>query len=123
MVYRNMEPYIGIWLSAASFFGNKRWTNTANINQYIEGKRIDEHEVQILNVSDILIEEFFLRLRTHEGISPLSKFISVLVPNYESLLTTYMKEWLLVFDETKLYLTDTGMNVYNSIITDLLQKI
>jgi hypothetical protein len=45
-----------------------------------------------LNDSDILIEEFFLRLRTREGIVDLSKFISVLIPNYQSLLTTYTKE-------------------------------
>ena len=123
MVYRNMEPYIGLWLSAASFFGNKRWTNIANIKQYLEGNWIDKKEVHVLNASDILIEEFFLRLRTREWIADISKFIPLLVPNYESLLEIYTKEGLLVCDWSKLQLTDDGMNVYNSIITDLLQKI
>ena len=123
MVYRNMEPYIGLWLSASSFLGNKRWTNTGNIKQYLGWHRIDEQEVQVLSESDLLIEEFFLRLRTREWIANLEKFNAVLVPNYESFLVIYMKEWLVDRDWTKLQLTDQGMNVYNSIITDLLQKI
>lgn len=123
IVYRNMEPYIGLWLSASSFFANKRRTNTSQIKEYLEGKRIDEKEVQVLYASDLLIEEFFLRLRTHEGIADIATYIPVLVPNYVSLLAIYEKEWLIDFDWSRLQLTDLGMNVYNSLITDLLQKI
>lgn len=147
MVYWTMEPYIGLWLSASSFlpmqnvecrmqkiFINSelwtlnselwiRWTNTWDIKQYLEWNWVDEKEIQSLNESDIFIEEFFLRLRTREGIADISKFIPLLVPTYESLLETYIKAWLIEFDGTKLRLTDEGMNVYNSIITDLLQKL
>jgi hypothetical protein len=38
-------------------------------------------------------------------------------------LENYKNEWLIDFDGTRLQLTDEGMNVYNSIITDLLQKL
>ncbi|MFA6255689.1 MAG: DUF559 domain-containing protein [Candidatus Absconditabacterales bacterium] len=144
MVYWNMEYYLGLGLSAASFAkvpldkanevksseagrgnegGFKRWTNTADIKQYLEGKWIDEQQTQSLNESDLLIEEFFLRLRTREGIADLSKFTSALVPNYEGLITNYTGAGLVEYDGVKLKLTDKGMNVYNSIITDLLQKI
>ncbi len=123
MVYRNMEPYIGLWLSASSFFENKRRTNTWDIKKYIQGEWIDKKEVQTMNESDLLIEEFFLRLRTNEGIANISKFISVLVPNYKSLISRYQDEMLVNFDSKKLQLTNKGMNVYNTIITDLLQKL
>ena len=123
MVYWNMEPYIGLWLSASSFFGSKRRTNTADIKQYLEWTYIDEKEVHVLNESDLLIEEFFLRLRTREGIADLGKFISVLVPNYEWLITNFKKAELVDFDRKRLQLTDAGMDVSNSIITDLLEKI
>ena len=148
MVYWNMEPYIGLWLSASSFLpmqnvelvqsaeckvkhkpwtlNSKLWTrrtNTANIQDYLKWHRVDEQQVQALNESDILIEEFFLRLRTREGIWDISKFTSVLVPNYELLISNHEWEWFITFDWTKLRLTDDGMNVYNSIITDLLQKL
>ncbi len=145
MIYWNMENYLGLGLSASSFF-NQQWiinnpktfqhfnastlqpfgirrTNTWDIKQYLEWHRVDEKEVHVLNKSDILIEEFFLRLRTREGIADLKKFIPMLVPTYESLLSIYKKKWLIERDGTKLRLTDTGMNVYNSIITDLLKKL
>jgi hypothetical protein len=38
-------------------------------------------------------------------------------------LETYTKEWLVIFDWVRLKLTDSGMNVYNSIVTDLLEKL
>jgi len=123
MVYRNMEPYIGLWLSASSFFEHKRRTNTWDIKQYLEWNRVNEKEVQTLNESDLLIEEFFLRLRTHEGISHINKFIPLLVSSYESLLENYKNAWLILFDWVKLQLTDAGMDVSNTIITDLLQKL
>ncbi|HMS91255.1 MAG TPA: radical SAM protein [Candidatus Absconditabacterales bacterium] len=143
MVYRSMEPYIGIGISAASFINGQglmtndkllqqfknpipsgiRWTNTSDIKKYIEGIRIDESTVQTMNESDLLIEEFFLRLRTREGIANFSKFIPLLVPNHQGLLDIYKKEGLVNFDGNKLQLTDLGMNVYNTMITDLLQKI
>lgn len=123
MVYRTLEPYIGVWVSASSFFEKKRWTNTCNMKEYMEWKWRDESKVQTLNASDLLIEEFFLRLRTHEGIADLGKFTSALVPHYEWLLQQYTKEGLTFFDGTKLKLTEEGMNVSNSLITDLLQKL
>jgi hypothetical protein len=58
----------------------------------LEGNYIDEKEVHVLNESDLLIEEFFLRLRTREGIADLGKYIPLLVTTYESLLETYIKE-------------------------------
>ena len=146
MVYRNMENYLWLGLSASSFmlyhseaepknisnhvypsipsgWQALRRTNTWNIKQYIQWHWIDEKEVQILNESDLLIEEFFLRLRTREGIADISKFTSVLVPHYQWLLANYQSAWLVDFDWLKLQLTDLWMNVYNTIITDLLQKI
>ena len=123
MVYWNMEPYIGLWLSASSFWKNKRRTNTWNLQEYLAWHRINEKEIQSLNASDLLIEEFFLRLRTREGIADLEKFKNVLVDNYQWLISTFAKDGLMVFDEKKLQLTDEGMNVYNTIITDLLKKL
>ncbi len=123
MVYWNMGSYLGLWLSASSFLGDKRRTNTWNIQEYIAWHRIDETQIQSLNESDLLIEEFFLRLRTREGIADISKFTSVLIADYTSLITHLTKEDLVSFDWAQLRLTDEGMNVYNSIVTDLLEKL
>ncbi len=146
MVYRNMENYLGLGLSASSFlpmtndqwlmthvfpsFQNSivpsfwtRWTNTADMKTYLEGNRVDEKQVQTLDNSDLLIEEFFLSLRTREGIADIDKFKDVLIPNYKWLITNYEWAWLVLFDWTKLQLTDEGMNVSNTIVTELLREI
>lgn len=148
MVYWNMENYLWLGLSASSFLAQSaecrvknqlwtmnskpwilnselwtRWTNTNNMQDYLQGNRVDTQQVQSLNESDILIEEFFLRLRTREWIADLGKFKNILITNYEWLLVNYQKEGLVEFDGTKVRLTDEGMNVYNGIVTDLLEKL
>jgi coproporphyrinogen III oxidase-like Fe-S oxidoreductase len=140
MVYWNMENYLGLWVTAASFLkkeewkeeekeeGRKgakavRWTNTANFQDYLAGKWKDEASVQELNEKDILIESFFLKLRTSTGISEITHYQNILVPNYVSLLEQY-KQWGLVhYNGRRVQLTDQGMDVSNSIITDLLQSL
>lgn len=123
MAYRHREPYLGLWLSAASLIDATRWTNTWDIHTYILGKWRDDHQVQVLTASDILIEEFFLKLRTKEWITNLEKFKDILVVHYEWLLANLHNEGLVKFDGKKLHLTDKGMNVYNSIITNILKQI
>lgn len=146
MAYWKMENYIGFGVSASSFLmqsaecrmqksfpDSKSWTlnsafwirrtNTWDIKKYLKGERVDEKEVQTLNESDILIEEFFLGLRTREGLADISRYAPVLVSNYELLIMNLWKEGLVSFDGKKLQLTDKGMNVYNSIVTDLLEKL
>ena len=93
------------------------------MKDYLEGKWIDEKEVQSLNESDILIEEFFLGLRTREGLADISRYKNILIANYELRITNLEKEGLVNFDGKKLQLTDEGMDVSNTIITDLLQKL
>ena len=68
------------------------------MQDYLQGNRIDEKEVHVLNESDLLIEEFFLRLRTREGIADISKFNSVLIKDYELRITNLKKEGLVSFD-------------------------
>ena len=66
-----------------------RRTNTNNFQEYLAGKWKDEASVQELNEKDILIESFFLKLRTSTGISEITHYQNILVPNYVSLLEQY----------------------------------
>lgn len=93
-VYREMENYLGLGLSASSFiradseyFGafvsssdfaslldssaspqndirGIRFTNTPYLPKYLEGERVAETSIEWLQESDYLIEKFFLALRT-----------------------------------------------------------
>jgi coproporphyrinogen III oxidase-like Fe-S oxidoreductase len=81
-VYRNMENYIGVGTSAASFIDLRkipdlrrhitddkdtiaaRRTNTKVIADYIKGKYIDEKTLENMTEQDYRIEKVFLALRT-----------------------------------------------------------
>jgi len=144
-VYRDMENYIWLGVSGSSFLNsdienydkiikkinpdfdiNNKWirfTNTQSISDYINWKTIDPQNIQIINDDDYLIEKFFLSLRTDQWIKNIEEFKSVLVPNYQSLITEYEKNWFCIIDNDRFKLTDQWMDVFNSIITDLLERI
>ena len=123
MVYRNMENYLGLWVSAASFIDNQRRTNTSSLDTYLQWQRKDASSVISLDEKDILIESFFLKLRTSQWIEDISTYTEILVDTYESLLMDFQKAGLVSFDWKRLILTDSGMDVSNSIITDLLTNL
>jgi oxygen-independent coproporphyrinogen-3 oxidase len=144
-VYRDMENYIWLWVSGSSFLNSdienyqkfikkvnsdfdtkNKWiriTNTQSISDYINWNFIDQNNIQILKDDDYLIEKFFLGLRTDQWIADIDEFKSVLVANYQSLIETYQKDWFCILNDKKMKLTDHWMDVFNSIITDLLEKI
>lgn len=140
-VYRTMQNYIGFWPSASSFMkvdgldsfdslwkldtATKavRWTNTSNLVEYFKGNYIDPSKTSFMTQKDILIESFFLGLRTDTGVTNLEKYIPLLVPNHKELIESYKDEGLLYDVDDRLLLTDQGMDVSNTIITDLLNEI
>ncbi len=123
MMYREMGDYIGVWTSASSFCDNKRWTNTHGLVDYLKWNRINPNKTLELDEKDILIESFFLSLRTDIWIVDLSHYESVLVENREAKITQYQKAGLLFWEEDHIILSDEGMDVFNSIVTELLKEI
>lgn len=152
MAYRTMENYLGLGLASSSFLDKSyrrdwshlsennfrlRLTNTKNLAHYLAGNRLDESATIHMTNKDFLIEKFFLNLRTNQWIKDLSQFTEVLVPNYETKIKKYQDEWFIEnlklaplwkggrgdLPATNLKLTDSGMDVFNTIITDLLQEI
>jgi oxygen-independent coproporphyrinogen-3 oxidase len=145
-VYREMEDYLWLWLSAASFINcrseyfdavkekllwNKkignlswiRWTNTSYFPKYIWKEKLAESEIKQLSEKDYLIESFFLWLRTDRWVDDISKFDSVLINDYLEKIKLYEENWFLKLRENGFVLTDEWMDCYNGIITELLKEI
>jgi oxygen-independent coproporphyrinogen-3 oxidase len=144
-VYREMQNYIWLWVSWSSFLNSdienyqqiikkinpdfdtkNKWiriTNTQSISDYINWNFVDQNNIQILNEDDYFIEKFFLGLRTDQWVQNIDEFKSVLVKNYLELITSYQNNWFCILDGQKMKLTDQWMDVFNSIVTDLLEKI
>lgn len=71
-IYWRNEPYLGFGISAASFMGGMRWSNTGNMNTYLQAApsgRVPHASEEALRGRDALSEEIMLALRTREGIS------------------------------------------------------
>jgi coproporphyrinogen III oxidase-like Fe-S oxidoreductase len=108
-----------------------RHTNTKDLNKYINGERLNKSSTIEMTHKDYLIEKFFLKLRTNQWIKDLSEFTEILVPNYQEKIKNYEKEWFIEISSATrdprpsslCRLTDAGMDVFNTIVTDLMQEI
>jgi len=145
-IYWNMENYIWVGTSASSFIKIKseegiklkkffmenfkkdnfeaiRRTNTLTMSDYIKWNGIDERKISYLNEKDLLIESFFLWLRTNKWIENLKKYETILVKNRKTKLQQFQDENIVILGKNSLILTDQGMDVYNGIITELLEEV
>jgi oxygen-independent coproporphyrinogen-3 oxidase len=145
-VYREMEDYLWLWLSASSFINSRseyfdavkekllwnkkignlswiRWTNTPYFPKYIWNEKLAKSEIKQLSEKDYLIESFFLWLRTDRWVGDIEKFKSVLIKDYSEKIKLYENSWFLKLREKGFILTDEGMDCYNGIITELLEEI
>jgi len=103
--------YIGIGCAAHSLFENRRFANTADLDEYLAGRRIVE-ETQ-LDSGDIIEETVMLGLRMAKGIAVES------VPDMKA-AQRLIKAGLAVIEEGRFMLTEHGMELQNAVVIELL---
>ena len=68
-----------------------------------------------------------MSLRTDRAIEDTSKYNTVLVSDFEQKIKSYAEQWfieiILNWEKTWIKLTDEWMDIYNDIITELLEEI
>ena len=140
MVYWTMKPYLGFGTSASGyvFWGQMRkpdevrwenlvnpdlilqswirYTNTYGIQNYLK-KEFDFYEYKKLTWKEFLQEKVFLGLRTTKWIEITKEIESVL--NMDK-LNEFVTQWYLMFKNWKLVFTDKWFDVYNYVITEIL---
>lgn len=141
-VYRNMSDYLAFWTSASWFVAQpdhialvaaKIWvsydvdttkwvrrTNTKKIADYFHDQPVDKDLTTILSLDEFNTEKVFLWLRTMEWISGLSSYSSILEKDREQKVKKYVEQWFASYEDDNLRLTDEWMDIYNTIITDLM---
>ena len=124
--YWKRTDYLGFGPSAASLFGNRRWTNTADRSLYLKAcgalEKIREDE-EILSRQDAMEEFMFLGLRMTQGISTAEfeeKFGEEIHAVYGGVLKKYEAMHLLQEHGGRLVLTRDGISVSNVILADFL---
>ena len=136
--YREMWDYLWLGTSASSFFKNPnkklcsllnipngtkavRRTNVLEFPKFYLWK--SESEIISMTEKDLLIEEFFLGLRTDNWTKNIKKYESVLVPDYDEKIKSYSDQWFIEIIDDWMRFTDTWMDIYNDIVTELLNEI
>lgn len=116
------------------------FTTTSSLKEFIAGHYIDEKKTEYLTESDYLKEKFLMGLRTMEWIqiedyewtiianasetihtNEWKKSCSILLDNRQEKAKLYEKQGLCILTDDNFRLTDTGMDVYNSVVIELMK--
>ncbi len=120
--YWRRTDYLGLGLGAASLLGNRRFSNTKELPEYLSYDFAPYGEEQLSKKS--CMEEFmFLGLREISGIRKADFYrqFGVTVGNvYESALTDMAAKGLLEETEERVFLTEAGLAVSNVVMSAFL---
>ena len=118
--YWKDEEYIGVGLSAHSYYKGVRYGNSRRFDEYFANKG---RELNELSDEDVKFEYTMLALRLSEGIS-LSDYENRFHENFlngkEKTVSNLAKNELVAVEDGRLFLTEKGFWVSNSVITELL---
>jgi oxygen-independent coproporphyrinogen-3 oxidase len=125
MVYRTMQSYIWLGINSSSYIDGQRFSNTKHWKKYLAGERQDKESIEILDEKTKKTEQAFLALRTMGWLHEVTSFVELFEEHRKELIATREDAGLVHFDTEKdiLKITDSGMNVYNGIITDLIKEL
>ena len=126
LAYWNMDNWIGLGSSAASYINGTRIKNISDIEGYIDsinkkGEAIDEI---IENKEEDNIEEFmFMGLRKIKGIDEKEfyhRFNRNINSIYGEILNKYIDMGLLIRDSGRIFLSEKGIEMSNIVMADFL---
>lgn len=127
LVYWNLEEYIGCGVASHSYVDGLRYRKTENIEEYIRdvrmnrNLRLDMHK----NSSKDEMEEFmFMGLRKIDGISIIDffeRFQKDIYSVYGEIIKKYINNHMLIKKDDRLFLSERGLELSNSIMCDFIQ--
>ncbi|MFA5524555.1 MAG: radical SAM family heme chaperone HemW [Tissierellales bacterium] len=126
MIYWNCEPYIGLGLSAHSYFNNFRYGNTDNMDFYFEkisNKNLAIAEKEFIDNKMEIAEYLILGLRLTQGIKYNSfkeKFNIDIKEVYGGTIEKFINEGLLVEETGNIRLSRLGLDLCNIVFMEIL---
>ncbi len=124
--YWRRVPYLGLGLSAASFYGGHRYTNCGDIFEYmdmiISGRAPVTSDV-LLSRDDAMAEFMYLGLRMTEGISRadfMEEFDMDIEARYGSVIRDLTAKGMLSLSGGRIALTPVGRDVSNTVLCEFL---
>ena len=124
--YWQRKDYLGLGLGAASLIGNERFTNTTDMQEYLENSGVPERirkDREVLTEKDEMAEFMFLGLRMTEGVSKAEfqeYFGNAVEKIYGEVLEKYKRQGMLAEKGNRIFLTRAGIHVSNVVMADFL---
>ena len=124
--YWKRRDYLGLGLGAASLLGKERFTNTMDMQEYINNSNFPEKirkNRELLTRKDEMAEFMFLGLRMTRGVSKKEfqeYFGTGIEKIYGEILEKYKKQGMLVELEDRIFLSRAGIHVSNAVMADFL---
>lgn len=118
--YWDCEEYIGLGAAAHSYIGNRRFSNSSDISEYMnENKRNEE----ILTLNDEISEFMMLGLRKSSGVSEAEfkrKFKTEMTDVFNKEFVKFTELGLMENKNGFYRLTDRGIDVSNSVMCEFI---
>ena len=118
--YWQCDEYIGLGVSAHSYIGNKRFSNTDNLHGYINDNKRD---ITILEEHDKISEFMIMGLRTQKGVGEnefKKRFGRDIKDVFIIEIEKFIKLGLLEYNNGYYSLTDRGFDISNSIMSEFI---
>lgn len=126
LIYWNFDDYVGIGVSAHSFYKGIRFENTRNIYEYIKMFKDNNHVYSKMyknSLEDNIEEYVMLGLRKNEGINIIEfekRFGINLFKIFENQIKKYTENRLLKIEDGRVFLTSEGIVLMNYILKDFI---
>lgn len=116
------QDYLGLGASSHSLINNQRFSNIANVDEYMirllaSESPVEQESLENLSFRDILNERIFLGLRMNEGIL-LSDFEKI--DDFYSKCQKLKTMELIEFCDDRIKLTQKGRELSNSVFSELM---
>ncbi|RCW82582.1 oxygen-independent coproporphyrinogen-3 oxidase [Halanaerobium sp. DL-01] len=125
-LYWDFTPYLALGPSASGFDGKTRYTNTADLNDYIDmifKSGFPEREYTVLSLKDLAAEYSFLNLRKKSGLSRLL-FKKQFYINFDDLYKEEIKKLMkleLIYEQNgRIFLSERGKLLGNEVFAHFL---
>jgi oxygen-independent coproporphyrinogen-3 oxidase len=123
-----MGAWIGYGPSASSQWGDRRWTNPANLDQWIKGVEAGQpvlEQVKDLSPADLLCDALVFGLRLNAGVDPFAlsaRFGTTLPQGVRDLFADLVEEGLMELAGTHFRLTGEGRLRADAVGVAVLEK-
>ena len=123
-----MGSWIGYGPSAASQWGHVRWTNPANLDQWIKGVEAGQpvrEQAKALSPRDLLCDALVFGLRLNEGVDPFAlaeRFETPLPQGVRDLFADLVEEELMELAGTRFRLNGQGRMRADAVGVAVLEK-